>query len=115
MRMLEIERSRFAATSVWRREVLAIPAPARRGPGVTDLDLWRKRLMARRGCATPAAALLPSTIDVVVSGAADRDRPDPRRPTWSTAGRDHDQYGPHADLDLPIIDGLSAAWTAAAR
>ncbi len=79
----------------------------------TDLDMWRRRLLA-----TPwirAAELrrsLPSTVDVTIAE---------RQPVG--IGRlngemylvdDHgvviDQYGPrYADLDLPIIDGLGAA------
>ena len=78
----------------------------------TDLDRWRKRLMASpwvRGAELRRS--LPSTVDVVVSE---------RQPIG--IGRIHedmylvdargviiDQYGPqYADLDLPIIDGLSA-------
>jgi cell division septal protein FtsQ len=79
----------------------------------TDLDLWRARLMASPWVRDAALRRsLPSTIEVVVSE---------RQPIG--IGRIHsemylvdergviiDQFGPqYADLDLPIIDGLSAA------
>jgi cell division protein FtsQ len=79
----------------------------------TDLDHWRRRLMASPWVRDAALRRsLPSTIEVVVSE---------RQPIG--IGRIHadmylvdergviiDQYGPqYADLDLPIIDGLPAA------
>ena len=79
----------------------------------TDLDRWRTRLMASPWVRDAALRRsLPSTVEVVVSE---------RQPIG--IGRIHsdmylvdergviiDQYGPqYADLDLPIIDGLSAA------
>jgi cell division protein FtsQ len=79
----------------------------------TDLDAWRRRLLASPWIRDAALRRsLPSTVEVVVSE---------RRPVG--IGRIHgemylvddrgiiiDQYGPqYADLDLPIIDGLSAA------
>ena len=79
----------------------------------TDLDVWRQRLLASPWVRDAALRRsLPSTVDVVVSE---------RQPIG--IGRIHsemylvdergviiDQYGPqYADLDLPIIDGLSAA------
>jgi cell division protein FtsQ len=95
-------------------EVLAILSGLRGENLVwTDLDLWRKRLMASPWVRDASLRRsLPSTIDVVVSE---------RLPIG--IGRIHadlylvdergvviDQYGPqYADLDLPIIDGLSAA------
>ena len=79
----------------------------------TDLDLWRKRLMASPWVRDAALRRsLPSTIEVVVSE---------RQPIGigrinsdmyliDERGVIIDQYGPqYADLDLPIIDGLSAA------
>jgi len=78
----------------------------------TDLDLWRTRLKASPRVRDAALRRsLPSTVEVVVSE---------RQPIG--IGRIHsemylvdergviiDQYGPqYADLDLPIIDGLSA-------
>jgi cell division septal protein FtsQ len=79
----------------------------------TDLDAWRRRLMASPWVRDAALRRsLPSTIDVVVSERqpigigrinADMYLVDER-------GVIIDQYGPqYADLDLPIIDGLSAA------
>ena len=79
----------------------------------TDLDRWRKRLMASPWVRDAALRRsLPSTIEVVVSE---------RQPIGigrintdmylvDERGVIIDQYGPqYADLDLPIIDGLSAA------
>jgi cell division protein FtsQ len=82
----------------------------------TDLDRWRTRLMASPWVRDAALRRsLPSTVEVVVSE---------RQPIGigrintdmylvDERGVIIDQYGPHyADLDLPIIDGLSAAPTA---
>ena len=79
----------------------------------TDLDLWRQRLLASPWVRDAALRRsLPSTIEVVVSE---------RQPIGigrinsdmyliDERGVIIDQYGPqYADLDLPIIDGLSAA------
>jgi len=79
----------------------------------TDLDLWRKRLLASPWVRDAALRRsLPSTIEVVVSE---------RQPIGigrinsdmyliDERGVIIDQYGPqYADLDLPLIDGLSAA------
>ncbi len=79
----------------------------------THLDLWRKRLLASPWVRDAALRRsLPSTIEVMVSE---------RQPIGigrinsdmyliDERGVIIDQYGPqYADLDLPIIDGLSAA------
>ena len=79
----------------------------------TDLDRWRQRLMASPWVRDAALRRsLPSTIEVVVSE---------RQPIGigrintdmylvDERGVIIDHYGPqYADLDLPIIDGLSAA------
>jgi cell division protein FtsQ len=79
----------------------------------TDLDRWRKRLLASPWVRDAALRRsLPSTVEVVVSE---------RQPIGigriggemylvDERGVIIDQYGPqYADLDLPIIDGLSAA------
>ncbi len=79
----------------------------------TDLDRWRKRLMASPWVRDAALRRsLPSTVEVVVSE---------RQPIGigrintelylvDERGVIIDQYGPqYADLDLPIIDGLAAA------
>ncbi len=95
-------------------EVLAVLSGLRGESLVwTDLDRWRKRLMASPWVRDAALRRsLPSTIEVVVSERqpigigrikADMYLVDDR-------GVIIDQYGPqYADLDLPIIDGLSAA------
>jgi cell division protein FtsQ len=95
-------------------EVLAVLSGLRGESLVwTDLNQWRKRLMASPWVRDAALRRsLPSTVEVVVSE---------RQPIG--IGRIHtdmylvdergviiDQYGPqYADLDLPIIDGLAAA------
>jgi len=79
----------------------------------TDLDRWRRRLLASPWVRTAALRRsLPSTVEVVISE---------RRPVGigringdmylvDDRGVIIDQYGPqYTDLDLPIIDGLSAA------
>jgi cell division protein FtsQ len=79
----------------------------------TDLDMWRRRLMASPWVRDAALRRsLPSTVEVVVSE---------RQPMGigriggemylvDDRGVIIDQYGPHyADFDLPIVDGLSAA------
>jgi cell division protein FtsQ len=79
----------------------------------TDLDQWRKRLLASPWVRDAALRRsLPSTVEVVVSErvpigigriAGDMYLVDDR-------GVIIDQYGPqYADLDLPIVDGLSAS------
>jgi len=79
----------------------------------TDLDAWRRRLMASPWVRDAALRRsLPSTVEVVVSE---------RQPIGIARVREEmylvdergviiDQYGQqYADLDLPIIDGLSAS------
>jgi cell division protein FtsQ len=79
----------------------------------TDLDVWRRRLLASPWVRDAALRRsLPSTVEVVVSE---------RQPMGigringdmylvDERGVIIDQYGPqYADLDLPIVDGLSAA------
>jgi cell division septal protein FtsQ len=79
----------------------------------TDLDVWRRRLLASPWVRDAALRrTLPSTVDVVISE---------RQPIGigrlngdmylvDERGIVIDQFGPqYADLDLPIIDGLSAA------
>jgi cell division protein FtsQ len=79
----------------------------------TDLDRWRKQLLASPWVRDAALRRsLPSTIEVAISE---------RQPIGigrintdmylvDERGVIIDQYGPqYADLDLPIIDGLSAA------
>jgi len=95
-------------------EVLAV-LNGMRGESIlwSDLDAWRRRLLASPWVRDAALhRSLPSTVEVVVSE---------RRPMG--IGRIHgdmylvdargiviDQYGPqYADVDLPIVDGLASA------
>ena len=79
----------------------------------TDLDVWRKRLLASPWVRDAALRRsLPSTVEVVIAE---------RKPVGigrinsdlylvDDRGVVIDQYGPqYTDLDLPIIDGLSAS------
>jgi cell division protein FtsQ len=97
-----------------RGEVLAV-LNGLRGESLlwTDLDAWRRRLLASPWVRDAALRRsLPSTVDVVVSerqpigiariNGGDMYLVDER-------GVIIDQYGPqYADFDLPIVDGLSA-------
>jgi cell division protein FtsQ len=97
-----------------RGEVLAVLSGLR-GESLlwTDLDSWRRRLLASPWVRDAALRRsLPSTVEVVVSerqpigiariNGGDMYLVDER-------GVIIDQYGPqYADFDLPIIDGLSA-------
>jgi cell division protein FtsQ len=95
-------------------EVLAVMNPMR-GESLfgADLDLWRRRIM--RSPWVRDAALrrsLPSTVEVAI---VEREPVGIARINGETYLVDEtgvviDQYGPqYADLDLPIIDGLSAS------
>ena len=97
-----------------RGEVLAVLSGLR-GESLlwTDLDSWRRRLLASPWVRDAALRRsLPSTVEVVVSerqpigigriNGGDMYLVDER-------GVIIDQYGPqYADFDLPIVDGLSA-------
>ncbi len=79
----------------------------------TDLDRWRKRLMASPWVRDAALRRsLPSTVEVVVS---ERQPIGIGRINGDTylvdeRGAVIDQYGPkYAELDLPIVDGLAAS------
>jgi cell division protein FtsQ len=79
----------------------------------TDLDRWRKRLLASPWVRDAALRRsLPSTVEVVVS---ERQPIGIGRINGDTylvdeRGAVIDQYGPqYAELDLPIVDGLSAS------
>ena len=79
----------------------------------TDLDLWRKRLLASPWVRDAVLRRsLPATIDVLVwerqpIGLA---RLDGDMYLVDDQGMLIDQYGPqYADVDLPIVDGLEAA------
>jgi cell division protein FtsQ len=97
-----------------RGEVLAV-LNGLRGESLvwTDLDRWRKRLMASPWVRDAALRRsLPSTVEVVVS---ERQPIGIGRINGDTylvdeRGAVIDQYGPqYAELDLPIVDGLSAS------
>lgn len=94
-------------------EVMAVLSGLR-GESVlfTDLDVWRRRLLASPWVRDAALRRsLPSTIEVAVVervpvGVA---RVNGELYLVDERGVIIDQYGPqYADLDLPIIDGLSA-------
>ena len=79
----------------------------------TDLDRWRRRLMASPWVRDAALRRsLPSTVEVVVS---ERQPIGIGRINGDTylvdeRGAVIDQYGPqYAELDLPIVDGLAAS------
>ena len=97
-----------------RGEVLAV-LNGLRGESLvwTDLDRWRKRLLASPWVRDAALRRsLPSTVEVVVS---ERQPIGIGRVNGDTylvdeRGAVIDQYGPqYADLDLPIVDGLAAS------
>jgi cell division protein FtsQ len=97
-----------------RGEVLAV-LNGLRGESLvwTDLDLWRKRLMASPWVRDAALRRsLPSTVEVVVAERQPIGIGRIRSEMYLVDERGViiDLYGPqYADLDLPIIDGLSAA------
>lgn len=115
MHMLEVETITVRGNErLSRGEVLAV-LNGLRGESLvwTDLDVWRRRLMASPWVRDAALRRsLPSTVEVVVAE---------RQPIGigriksdmylvDERGVIIDLYGPqYADLDLPIIDGLSAA------
>ena len=97
-----------------RGEVLAV-LNGLRGESLvwTDLDRWRKRLLASPWVRDAALRRsLPSTVEVVVS---ERQPIGIGRINGDTylvdeRGAVIDQYGPqYAELDLPIVDGLAAS------
>jgi cell division protein FtsQ len=79
----------------------------------TDLDVWRRRLLASPWVRDAALRRsLPSTIDVVISERQPMGigRINGELYLVDDRGVIIDQYGPqYADLDLPIVDGLAAA------
>ncbi len=113
-RVLQIDRIVVRGNQrLSKGEVLAVLSGLRGESLVwTDLDKWRRRLLASPWVRDAALRrLLPSTVEVVVLE---------RQPIGvgriegdvylvDERGVVIDQYGPqYADLDLPIIDGLSA-------
>jgi cell division protein FtsQ len=79
----------------------------------TDLDVWRARLKASPWVSDAALRRsLPSTVEVVISERQPMGigRINSDMYLVDERGVIIDQFGPqYADLDLPIIDGLSAA------
>jgi cell division protein FtsQ len=79
----------------------------------TDLDRWRRRLMATPWVRDATLRRsLPSTVEVVVweRQPIGIGRIDGEMYLVDERGVIIDRYGPqYADLDLPIVDGLSAA------
>ena len=79
----------------------------------TDLDLWRRRLMASPWVRDAALRRsLPSTVEVVVSERQPIGigRVNGEMYLVDERGVIIDQFGPqYADFDLPIVDGLSAS------
>lgn len=78
----------------------------------TDLDAWRTRLLASPWVRDASLRRsLPSTVDVVISERTPIGvgRINGEMYLIDDRGMVIDQYGPqYADLDLPIIDGLTA-------
>jgi cell division protein FtsQ len=97
-----------------RGEVLAV-LTGLRGESLlwTDLDGWRRRLLSSPWVRDAALRRsLPSTVEVVISERQPVGIGRIRGEMYLVDDRGViiDQYGPqYADLDLPIIDGLSAA------
>ena len=115
MGMLQVDRIVVRGNErLSKGEVLAV-LNGLRGESLfeTDLDLWRRRLMESPWVRDAALRRsLPSTVEVVIS---ERQPVGIGRLNGDTYLVDErgvviDQYGPqYADLDLPIIDGLTAA------
>src|SRR5437764_3121733 len=114
-RMLQVDRIVVRGNErLSRGEILAV-LNGLRGESLvwTDLDRWRRRLLASPWVRDAALRRsLPSTVEVVLlerqpSGIG---RINTDMYLVDERGVVIDQYGPqYADLDLPIIDGLSAA------
>jgi cell division protein FtsQ len=114
-RMLQVDRIVVRGnTRLSRGEILAV-LNGLRGESVvwTDLDKWRRRLLASPWIRDAALRRsLPSTVEVMV---LEREpigigRINTDMYLVDERGVVIDQYGPqYADLDLPIIDGLSTA------
>jgi cell division protein FtsQ len=115
MHMLKVETITVRGNErLSRGEVLAV-LNGLRGESLvwTDLDVWRKRLMASPWVRDAALRRsLPSTVEVVVAERQPIGIGRIRSEMYLVDERGViiDLYGPqYADLDLPIIDGLSAA------
>jgi cell division protein FtsQ len=114
-RMLEVDRILVRGNErLSKGEVLAVLSGLR-GQNLiwTDLDVWRKRLLASPWVRDAALRRsLPSTVDVVISERQPMGIGRVKGELYLVDDRGViiDQYGPHyADLDLPIVDGLAGA------
>lgn len=112
-RMLEVDRILVRGNErLSKGEVLAVLSGLR-GQNLlwTDLDVWRKRLLASPWVRDAALRRsLPSTVDVVISERQPMGIGRVKGELYLVDDRGViiDQYGPHyADLDLPIVDGLA--------
>jgi cell division protein FtsQ len=113
-RVLEVDRILVRGNErLSKGEVLAVLSGLR-GQNLiwTDLDVWRRRLLASPWVRDAALRRsLPSTVDVVISERQPMGIGRVKGDLYLVDERGViiDQYGPHyADLDLPIVDGLSA-------
>jgi cell division protein FtsQ len=113
-RVLQIDRIVVRGNSrLSSGEVLAV-LTGLRGENIvwSDLDQWRDRLLASPWVEEAALRRsLPSTVEVFVTERAPiaLGRIDGALYLVNDRGVVIDHYGPrHADLDLPIVDGLSA-------
>lgn len=114
-RVLEVDRILVHGNErLSKGEVLAVLSGLR-GQNLiwTDLDVWRRRLLASPWVRDAALRRsLPSTVDVVISERQPMGIGRVKGELYLVDERGViiDQYGPHyADLDLPIVDGLAAA------
>jgi cell division protein FtsQ len=114
-RVLEVDRILVRGNErLSKGEVLAVLSGLR-GQNLiwTDLDVWRRRLLASPWVRDAALRRsLPSTVDVVISERLPMGIGRVKGELYLVDERGViiDQYGPHyADLDLPIVDGLAAA------
>jgi cell division protein FtsQ len=114
-RVLEVDRILVRGNErLSKGEVLAVLSGLRGQNLVwTDLDVWRRRLLASPWVRDAALRRsLPSTVDVVISERQPMGIGRVKGDLYLVDERGViiDQYGPHyADLDLPIVDGLAAA------
>jgi cell division protein FtsQ len=114
-RVLEVDRIVVRGNErLSKGEVLAVLSGLR-GQNLiwTDLDVWRKRLLASPWVRDAALRRsLPSTVDVVIAEREPMGIARVKGELYLVDDRGViiDQYGPHyVDLDLPIVDGLAAA------
>ena len=113
-RMLQVDRIEVTGNDrLSKGEVMAVLTGLQGESLVwTDLDAWRKRLLASPWVRDAALRRsLPSTVEVAVleRTAMGMARMNGELYLVDDRGVIIDHYGPHyADLDLPIVDGLAA-------